>query len=106
MNLLNVLLQAAPAAKSGFDPTQIIFIVLLIAVFYLFLIRPQQKRAKEERKFRESLQPGSEVVVAGGIYGKVKEVKDRVFIVEIADNVRIKVEKNSVFAAAPAPETK
>ncbi len=66
--------------------------------------RKAQKRQKEERKFRESLQSGAEVVISGGIYGKVKEVKERFFIIEIAENTRVKVEKNSVFPAAANAE--
>lgn len=95
---LSILLQAGAGAGSGIG--NIVLIVLMVVVFYFFMIRPQQKRQKEIRKFQESIQVGTDVVTNGGIYGKVKEVKDRFLIVEIAENVRIKVEKNSVFASA------
>lgn len=98
MNLLSILLQGAP--KSGFDANTLIMIVLMIVVFYFFMIRPQQKKQKEIKKFQESIQQGTEVVTSGGIYGKVKDIKDRYLIVEIADNVRIKIEKTAVFASS------
>jgi len=105
MNLLSVLLVAA-APSTGGGIQNILLIVLMVVVFYFFMIRPQQKRQKEIKKFQESIQTGTEVVTSGGIYGKVKEVKDRYFIVEIAENVRIKVEKTAVFASAADSVTK
>ena len=70
MTLLNILLQAQPA---GGGMGSIIMIVALIAIFYFFMIRPQSKKQKEIRKFRESLKNGDKVITAGGIYGKIKE---------------------------------
>jgi len=69
------------------------------------MIRPQSKRQKEIKKQREAMQPGDRVVTSGGIYGKVKEIKDTTVIIEIAENVRIKVDKNSVFATAEDIQT-
>ena len=72
-------------------------LLLLIVVFYFFMIRPQQKRQKELRTYRESLQKGDKIVTTGGIYGKVHEVKDQNKIVlEISDNIRITVDKSAV----------
>ncbi len=73
--------------------------VALIAIFYFFMIRPQSKRQKEIRKFREALTEGQKVITAGGIHGKVKGIKDNTVIVEIADNVRITVDKGSIYAS-------
>lgn len=73
--------------------------VLLIAIFYFFMIRPQQKRQKEIQKQRDSLSKGDKVVTAGGIMGKVVESGDRYFIIEIADNTRIRVLKDSIYPA-------
>ena len=80
-------------------------ILLIIVVFYFFMIRPQQKRQKEIKKQREAMQAGDKVVTSGGIYGKVKEIKDNTVIIEIAENVRIKVDKNYVFASAEDLQT-
>lgn len=98
MTLLTLLLQEAVAPKaSGYS--SIIMMVALIAIFYFFMIRPQSKRQKEIRKFRESLTEGQKVITAGGIHGKVKNIKDNTVVVEIADNVRITVDKGSIYAS-------
>lgn len=99
MTLLNILLQEA-AAPAGGGYSSLIMIVALIAIFYFFMIRPQSKRQKEIRKFREALAEGQKVITAGGIHGKVKAVKDTTVVVEIADNVRITVDKASIYASA------
>ena len=102
MNLLSILLQAATpeGGNPGMGMTNILFIVAIIAIFYFFMIRPQQKKQKEIRKMREAMKVGDKVVTSGGIYGKIKDVSDTTFTIEIADNVRIKVDKASVFATA------
>lgn len=101
--ILTIMLQSAAAggSQSGGQWGNIIFIVALVAIFYFFMIRPQSKRQKEIRKFRESLKAGDKVISAGGIHGRIKEVKDDTVILEIADNVRVKVEKASIYATAP-----
>jgi preprotein translocase subunit YajC len=101
MNLLSILLQAAAPAAGGVSSySGILMMVLIFVVFYFFMIRPQSKRQKEIKKQRESMQVGDKEVTSGGIYGKVKELKETTVIIEIAENVRIKVDKNSVFATA------
>lgn len=97
MNLLSLLLQAADApGKPSWSP--ILMMVLIFAIFYFFMIRPQQKRQKEIKKQRENMKAGDKVVTSGGIYGKVRDIKeDGTVTVEIAENVRIKVDKSSVF---------
>lgn len=101
MYLLSILLQTpAPAAGGTSGMTGIFMMVLIFVVFYFFMIRPQTKRQKEIKKQREAMKQGDRVVTSGGIYGKVKEMKDdNTVIIEIAENVRIKVDKNSVFAS-------
>jgi len=101
MNLLSILLQAAaPAAGGASNFSGILMMVLIFVVFYFFMIRPQQKRQKEIKKQREAMKAGDTVVTSGGIYGKVKDIKDTTVTIEIAENVRIKVDKNSVFASS------
>ena len=94
-----ILLQAATATE-GSGWSSIIMIVLMFVVIYFFMIRPQQKRQKEIKKFRDSIKNGDKVITAGGIYGKVKDVKESTITLEIADNVRITIDKNSVYANA------
>jgi len=106
MNLLSILLQAAtPAAGGVSNYSGILMMVLIFVVFYFFMIRPQSKRQKEIKKQREAMQVGDKVVTSGGIYGKVKEIKETTVVVEIAENVRIKIDKNSVFATAEDIQT-
>ena len=96
-NLLTVLLMAGPqGGDKANGSSQIIFLLLIVAVFYFFMIRPQMKKQKEVKKFREGLKKGDKVVTTGGIYGKVNDIKEDAFIVEIAPNVHIKIDKASV----------
>ena len=71
-------------------------LLLIIVVFYFFMIRPQVKRQKETRKFRESLQKGDKVVTTGGIYGKVVKIEETAIQLEVAKDVVIKVDKNGI----------
>ena len=105
MSLLSILLQVTPTPGGASNYTGILMMVLIFVVFYFFMIRPQSKRQKEIKKQREAMQVGDKVVTTGGIYGKVKEIKETTVIVEIAENVRIKVDKNSVFATAEDIQT-
>lgn len=98
MATLNILLQATGDTGAGFNG--IFMIVAIIAIFYFMMIRPQQKKQKEIRKFREGLQVGDKVVTAGGIHGKINAIKDDHFVVGIANGVEIKVEKGSVYPNA------
>ena len=77
-------------------------IIILSVVFYFFMIRPQQKRQKEIRKFRESLAKGDNVVTAGGIHGKIVDTNpnDTYLLLEIASGVRIRIDKGSVYPSA------
>ncbi|MBQ7213523.1 MAG: preprotein translocase subunit YajC [Bacteroidales bacterium] len=95
MNILTVLLQAQGSAASS-----MVMLLLIIFIFYLFMIRPQVKRQKELRDFRAALQKGDKVVTTGGIYGKIVEVQEQAVIIEIADGVRIKIDKFAVLKDA------
>lgn len=85
--------------------TGILMIVAMIAIFYFFMIRPQNKKQKEIRKAREAMQKGDKIVTAGGIYGRIKEVKATTFIISIAEGVNIEIEKTSVYAAPQAADS-
>lgn len=75
-------------------------LILLIVVFYFFMIRPQQKRQKETRQFRESLKKGDRVLTAGGIHGRIAEIGETTFTLEVAPGVKIKVEKSMIYPSA------
>lgn len=98
---MSILLQAGQA---GADWGGILMIVALFVIFYFFMIRPQQKKQKEIRKQREAMAKGDTVVTAGGIYGKIREVRPDSFIIEVDNNVKIRVDKNSVYPAAAAED--
>jgi len=93
--MLNTLFVFLQAAKPNPYTTYLPFILVFV-VIYFFMIRPQMKRQKELRKFQESLGKGDKVIVAGGILGKVFDIKEDHIIVEIDDNVRIRVVKSTV----------
>ena len=95
---MNVMLQA-PAA--GMDSSMMwIMLILMFVIMYFFMIRPQNKKQKEIAEFRRSLQVNQQVITAGGVHGTIKEINDNDVILEIDRNVKIKVDKNSIFAAA------
>ena len=98
MNYILLQAAAAPAGQNGWS--SILMIVLMFVVIYFFMIRPQQKRQKEIRKFRENLKVGDKVITAGGIYGKIRNVNDTTFQIEIAENVKIIIDKGSVYPSA------
>lgn len=79
---------------------QLIMILMIVVIFYFFMMRPQMKKAKEERAFKDRVNKGDKIVTIGGVHGKVVEVNDTTFMIEIADNVRVKVEKSAVSAEA------
>lgn len=99
-----IFLQAATAANTtaqqGNSWSFWVMMILIFVVFYFFMIRPQQKKQKELQQQRDALKKGDKVVTAGGIYGNIKEVQDTTFLIEIAKDVVIKVDKGSVYVSA------
>ncbi|HEX7380817.1 MAG TPA: preprotein translocase subunit YajC [Nevskiaceae bacterium] len=92
----------APAGgKSGDSMLGLLFPIALIAIFYFVLIRPQMKRGKEQRKMTERLAKGDEVVITGGLAGRIVDVGEVYLTVEIADNVNVKVQKAAVNTLLP-----
>jgi preprotein translocase subunit YajC len=92
------LLQAAQPQGSSFSG--IFMIILIFVIFWLFFIRPQNKRAKEQQKFRENLKKGDKIVTIGGIHGKVVEVKENTVIVSVDPNASIEFEKSAIIPNA------
>lgn len=71
-------------------------LVLIVVVFYFFMIRPQMKKQKELATFRNSLEKGDKVVTTGGIYGKIVEMKDNTVLLQVDENVKIRVDKAAI----------
>ena len=91
-------------AAGGAQPNafvQLAPLVLIFVVFYFLLIRPQAKRAKEHKAMVAALAVGDEVVTAGGILGKVTETGDQFLTVELAEGVRVKIQRHTVGAVLP-----
>lgn len=104
MNTAFVYLQAQ---AGGFDGSFMIMMIVIFAIMYFFMIRPQNKKQKEIQNFRKNLEVGQDVISAGGIYGKVKAIEDNVVVLEIASGVKIRIDKNSIYAnAAVSQQTK
>lgn len=104
MNLLDFFISPAMAQAAGAQPPtwQLpIMLVVFFAVFYFFIIRPQSKRAKEHRNMLGALAKGDEVVTAGGMAGRVDEIGEAFVSVEIANNVKVKVQKHAITAVLP-----
>ncbi len=98
--LSQIILMGAP--QQGGNPLmQILPLVLIIVVFYFFMIRPQMKKAKDQKKYIEALKKGDKILTIGGIYGKIVEVKeDGTMIMEVEDGTKMKISKNAVSSDA------
>jgi preprotein translocase subunit YajC len=88
------------STPSGYS-SQIIILVVFVAVFYFLVIRPQQRRIKDQQNMISRLASGDEVVTSGGVLGRITEVGDTFITLEIADGVRVKVQKTQVTALMP-----
>ncbi|WDF56962.1 preprotein translocase subunit YajC [Mucilaginibacter sp. KACC 22063] len=101
-----ILLQAA-GGLGGFG--QLLPIVLIIVVFYFFMIRPQVKKQKDQKKYVDELKKGDKVVTTAGIHGKVADINDTTFLVEVDNGVKIRFDKSAISLEAsralnnPAP---
>ncbi|PCJ82119.1 MAG: preprotein translocase subunit YajC [Flavobacteriales bacterium] len=96
MKILNILLMAPAEGGEGNSMTSFLFIGGMILVFWLFFIRPQSKKVKEQKKFRESLSKGDRVVTIGGIHGKIAEQKENTIVIETEGGHRLKIERSAV----------
>ncbi len=79
----------------------LIMLGMLFVLFYFFLIRPQSKKAKEHRAMVEALTKGDEVVNSGGILGRITQISDQIVTMEIANNVEVKVQRQSIQTVMP-----
>ena len=95
-------------ATGGSNSSFLIMMVIIFAIMWFFMIRPQQKKQKEIQKFRNSITTGSQVVTAGGIYGTVVAIDEanNILTLEIAKNVHVRIDRNSVFQSAQPQENK
>jgi preprotein translocase subunit YajC len=85
---------------------QIILWGAIILIFYFFMIRPQQKKVADQKKFRESLQKGSNVVTIGGMHGKIVSLEEKTVVLEVDKGIKLKFDRSAIASAGtPAAET-
>ena len=99
MNLNYILLFAPASGTEGSGSSSLLSflpLVLIILVFYLFFIRPQMKKSKDQKKFRESLKKGDKVVTIGGLHGKIAEIDETTVVLEVGNQMRLTFEKSAI----------
>lgn len=105
MSFLDFLIPTAYAQSAGGQPQggfgMLVFPVILIAIMYFLMIRPQMKRAKEHKGMLDKLSKGDEVITSGGIAGVITDIGENFITVEVADNVRLRVQKAAVGNVLP-----
>lgn len=79
----------------------LVMFALIIFIFYFMIIRPQSKRQKERQKMLDAMKKGDKVVTSGGMHGKIVGMEDKTVLLEVADNVKVKVEKSAISAILP-----
>src|SRR6516225_7229815 len=90
--MFSILLQAQGGNSWSFP----LMMVLMFGILYFFMIRPQQKKAKDQKKFTEEIKRGDYVVTIGGVHGRIAEIEDDTFILEVERGARIKFSKTAV----------
>ncbi len=97
--MFNQIIAMAPAQQGqggGEIYSTLIMFALIIGIFYLMIIRPQQKRTKEREALLSQIKKGDKVITAGGVHAKVIAVEDKTMLIEIAENVKVKIERSSI----------
>ena len=103
---MHFILAMAPAGGEGGGNmmSTIIMFAAIFAIFYFMIIRPQQKRAKEREKLLGELKKGDKVVTSGGIHGSIAGLDDKTCLLDVGNNVKIKVERSAVASVAQGKE--
>jgi len=96
MNLLNLLLFMPQEGEESGGLMSFLPLILIVLVFYLFFIRPQMKKTKDQKKYREAIKKGDKIVTIGGIHGKIIETQETTFTIEVEGQNRLKIEKTAV----------
>lgn len=97
MSLPEILLFMPPSeGEEGGGLMSFLPLILIVLVFYLFFIRPQMKKSKDQKKYRETLKKGDKIVTIGGIHGKIIEIQETTFTIEVEGQNRLRIEKSAV----------
>lgn len=95
--LLSLLLMGPPQGQANQNPIMSFLpIIAIFVVFYFFMIRPQMKKAKEQKKYREALKKGDKIVTIGGLHGKIAEMNDSTVLIETEGGVKLRFEKSAI----------
>jgi preprotein translocase subunit YajC len=94
--MFNTILMTQPAGGSSNPIMSFLPLILIAVVFYFFMIRPQTKRMKDQKNFITNLKKGDKIVTVGGIHGKIAEINDDTFMMEIENGVKMKIDRVSV----------
>ena len=97
--------EAAPEGAGGFLASPLPVFILIFVAMYFLIIRPQQKQQKQHQQYLSQLKKGDEVLLQGGLFGRIHEVRDVDLTVEIAQGVRVRALKSAVSRAAPTGAT-
>ena len=96
MNILNILLMAHTQGVDSNSTGTFLMLGAIMLVFYFFMIRPQMKKSKDQKKFKEQLKKGDRIVTIGGIHGKIAEMKETTLLIDVEGGNRLKIEKSAV----------
>ncbi|MBI4547899.1 MAG: preprotein translocase subunit YajC [Ignavibacteriae bacterium] len=102
--MLEILAMAPQGGNGGGIFSTLVMFGLIIFIFYFMILRPQQKRQKERQKMLESLQKGDKIITAGGVHGTIVGLDEKTVLVQIADNVKVKLEKSAVSSISRGTE--
>lgn len=104
MNILTIFLMMGGAENGdGNQLMNYLPLILIVLVFYLFFIRPQMKKSKDQKKFRENLQKGNKVITIGGIHGKILEISEKTITLDVGNQNKMTFEKSAI-AADPSAQ--
>ncbi|RME16033.1 MAG: preprotein translocase subunit YajC [Bacteroidetes bacterium] len=106
MKTIITLMAAPPNGQPANPLMQMLPLILIIVVFYFFMIRPQMKKAKEQKKFVENLKKGDKILTIGGIYGKVVDTDETTILMETEDGSRMRITKSAVTTEGIGPNQK
>jgi preprotein translocase subunit YajC len=96
MNSLTQVILMAPSQTGQNSWQTFIPLLLVMVVFYFFLIRPQMRKQKELKNFRESLKKGDKIITAGGVYGKINNISENIITIDVGNNVLLKIDKSAI----------
>jgi len=98
LNIIQIFAMAQPQGGNGGGSmfSTLIMFALIILIFYFMILRPQQKRQKQREKMLTEIQKGDKVVTAGGVHGTIVGIEEKTYVVQIADNVKVKMDKSAV----------